>query len=397
MQVVKLLHDQMKVAVPTMHAARMASLFAGVEGLLRGERLSLTRVGRFLRGKAREKHKIKRADRLVGNPHLNGERQAVYGWISRSLVGNAQQPLIIVDWSDVDAAQTLYLLRAAVVIGGRALPVYEEVHTRYHHPRDTTRFLRRLKALLPAGCRPVVVTDAGFKTPWYRAVEALGWYYLGRVRSRDRIRLAGSDKWLPNKALHDRATGQPQALGEVLLTRSAALPTRAYLYKQPARGRSKLGVHGQRQRNAASLKHAAGATEPWLLVSNLDLHNDIAKAVVALYKRRMAIEQSFRDLKAHRHGFALRQSLGRNARRVANLLLIAALGTLATWIIGIAGQQLGRARELQANTETRTTVLSVFFIGTRLLKQGLRCALSTLRNAQNRMTELIVRHPVPCA
>ena len=396
MQAVKLLHEQMKAAVPTMHAARMASLFAHVEGLLRGESLSLTSVGRGVPGKSHEKHKIKRADRLVGNRHLNAERQATYGWISRVLIGHAQQPLILVDWSDVVPAQTLYLLRAAVVIEGRALPVYEEVHTRYHHPEDAARFLRRLAALLPAGCRPVIVTDAGFKTPWYRAVEALGWYYLGRVRSRDHVCLVGSDEWLPNKALHDQATGKPKALGEVLLARSVALPTRAYLYKQPARGRSKRGVHGQRRRNAASLKHAAGATEPWLLVSNLDPGNNIAQAVVALYSRRMAIEQSFRDLKAHRHGFAFRQNLGRNAARVANLLLIAALGTLATWVMGTAGQQLGLARGLQANTERRMTVLSVFFIGTRLLKQGLQCALSTLRDAQRRLSELILCYPTPC-
>lgn len=396
MQAVKLLHDQMKAAVPTMHAVRMASLFAHVEGLLRGESLSVTSVGRGGPGKSDEKHKIKRADRLVGNRHLNAERQATYGWISRVLIGHAQQPLLLVDWSDVDPAQTLYLLRAAVVIEGRALPVYEEVHTRYHHPEDTARFLRRLAALLPAGCRPVIVTDAGFKTPWYRVVEALGWYYLGRVRSRDHICLVGRDEWLPNKALHDQATGKPKALGEVLLARSVALPTRAYLYKQPARGRSKRGVHGQRRRNAASLKHATGATEPWLLVSNLDPGNKIAQAVVALYSRRMAIEQSFRDLKAHRHGFAFRQNLGRNAARVANLLLIAALGTLATWVMGTAGQQLGLARGLQANTERRMTVLSVFFIGTRLLKQGFQCALSTLRDAQRRLSELILCHPTPC-
>jgi hypothetical protein len=40
--------------------------------------------------------------------------------MARLLVGNARQPHRIVDWSNVDAAQTLHLLRAAVVVGGDA-------------------------------------------------------------------------------------------------------------------------------------------------------------------------------------------------------------------------------------------------------------------------------------
>lgn len=87
--------------------------------------------------------------------------------------------------------------------------------------------------------------------------------------------------------------------------------------------------------------------------------------MVAIYRARMAIEQSFRDLKAHRHGFALRQNLGRDAARVANLLLIAALAMLATWLTGLVGQQRGLVRDLQAKTERRAPVLSIFFYGAR--------------------------------
>ena len=99
MQVVKLLHKLLKSTLPTMHAIRLNSLVAHVEGLLIGQRLGLTAVGRHLRGKTREKDKIKRADRLVGNPHLSSERRSVYGWLTQLLVGGAQHPHIIVDWS----------------------------------------------------------------------------------------------------------------------------------------------------------------------------------------------------------------------------------------------------------------------------------------------------------
>lgn len=92
------------------------------------------------------------------------------------VLGRCRHPAIIVDWSDIDTGKKLFLLRAAVSVGGRALPVYGEVHGRCHHRDDTTRFLHRLAALLPEDCKPIIVTDAGFKTPWFRTVEELGWY-----------------------------------------------------------------------------------------------------------------------------------------------------------------------------------------------------------------------------
>lgn len=389
MQGIKLLHKLLRKSVPTMHVMRQRSLLAHIEGLLIGQRLSLTAVGRHLPGATQEKDKIKRTDRLLGNAHLVAERRAVYGGIARSLVGGARHPHILIDWSDVDSTKKLFLLRAAVVIGGRALPLYEEVHGRYHHPTDVGNFLRQLAALLPRRCQPVLVTDAGYRLPWFQAVEAMGWFYVGRVRNADYVCLAGTSQWVPNKILHAQATAQPRALGPLKLSRKSALATFAYLYHQPAKGRVKLTAYGKPRRNAASLKHAAREREPWLLVSNLPPQRNSARKVIECYRQRMAIEQSFRDLKAHRHGFAFRQNLGRNAARVANLLLIAALAMLATWLVGMVGQQRNLVRGLQANTERQRTVLSVFFIGTRLLHQQIAFADNELHEALGRLSASI--------
>jgi Transposase DDE domain len=195
------------------------------------------------------------------------------------------------------------------------------------------------------------------------------------------VRLAGTDEWLSNTALYPQASSRPRALGVLELTRHTRFTTRAYLYHQPAKGRSKRTLHGQRRRNKASLKHATRERAPWLLVSNLPPRRQSAKVVVKIYRERMAIEQSFRDLKAHRTGFAFRQSLGRQVTRIANLLLIAALGMVATWLVGVVGQHRGLTRGLQANTEYRTPVLSVFFIGTRLLHQRFQISFDELREA----------------
>jgi hypothetical protein len=43
--------------------------------------------------------------------------------------------------------------------------------------------------MLPKRCRPVIVTDAGFKVPWFKEISALGWHFIGRVRGKVSVRL----------------------------------------------------------------------------------------------------------------------------------------------------------------------------------------------------------------
>ena len=60
------------------------------------------------------------------------------------------------------------------------------------------------------------------------------------------------------------------------------------------------------------------------------------RQLVALNARLTQIELSFRDLKLHRYGRALENSLARKGPRIEVLLLLNALATLATWVIGMA-------------------------------------------------------------
>ena len=372
MHALRLLHKRFTEALPELHATRRRALFASVEGLLSGHSLWLSELGRHLPGRAKEKHKIKRVDRLLGNHRLHHERLAIYRWLARWVMGGCRHPSIIVDWSDVDAARTRFILRAAVSVGGRALPVYEEVHERYHHATDQRTFLARLADVLPTDCAPVIVTDAGFRGPWFEAVTARGWYYVGRVRNRDYARFPAESAWFSAKQLYRRARATPCTVGELWLTRSAPWKTRAYLYRKPPAGRHRFTVQGKRKRNGQSEKQATRETEPWLLVSNLPPRRHLAKQVIAIYRDRMTIEEAFRDLKAPRHGFAFRQNLGRNTMRIASLLLIAAIASVALWLTGLVGTLRQLDRGLQANTERRRRVLSVPFVGKRLIAQRLR-------------------------
>lgn len=84
-----------------------------------GPRLTLTDIGRRFAGPARLRHKIKRADRLLGNTRLHGEARSVYAALCRITLARLREPLIVVDWSDLKADQSLHLLRAALPVGGR--------------------------------------------------------------------------------------------------------------------------------------------------------------------------------------------------------------------------------------------------------------------------------------
>ncbi len=367
MHALKMLQESSGRSLEAVHAGRHEAVWVGVKALLTGKRLWLTALGRSVGGAVEEKHSIKRIDRLLGNSHLNQERGDWYGWLAGVVLGGCRRPVILVDWSDLDDQKCLYVLRAAVVVGGRALPIYEETHARVGDRRLYRRFLARLAKRLGAECQPILVTDAGFRTWWYELVEARGWHYVGRLRNRDLLRCPDEETWWPNKELHAQATSRAKSLGALWLSKGCPLLTQFYLVEKRSKGRSKLRRDGKRCGSGQSEKHASREREPWLLVSNLPTRHTTAKRVVRLYATRMQIEQSFRDLKAPRHGFAFRENLGRRVERVANLLLLAALGVLVSWLVGLHGYASSLHRGLQANTEKRRKVLSVFFVGLRLI------------------------------
>ncbi|MEO8808718.1 MAG: transposase, partial [Rhodanobacter sp.] len=63
--------------------------------------------------------------------------------------------------------------------------------------------------------------------------------------------------------------------------------------------------------------------------------------LVALYTRRMQIELSFRELKSRRCGQAVEDSLTRHGKRIEVLLLLGALATFATWLVGTSCEAAG--------------------------------------------------------
>lgn len=149
----------------------------------------------------------------------NAERARWYRWISRLVIDGCRHPVIVIDWADLDPNCSQLVLRAAVAVGGRALPIYEEVHSRFGNRRLYERFLHRLKAVLGEECEPILVTDACFRTWWFGLVEKMGWYYVGHIRNVELVRWRGGSEYFSNKVLHHFASARPKALGELWLSR----------------------------------------------------------------------------------------------------------------------------------------------------------------------------------
>jgi hypothetical protein len=396
--IVPLLRRWLRRACPAVHAARTAAVVTVVEALVLGAKLALTDLGRNLRSAAFAKHSIKRVDRLLGNRHLHRERSAVYQAIAGWLLAATPRPVLLVDWADCgpgDAKRRWLLLRAAVPLGGRAVPIYEEVHPlrRYNSPRTHRRFLAHLRAVLPAGCAPILITDAGFRGPWFREVERYGWDWIGRVRNQVKYRLAcdtDGGEWAYTKALYGTATPRPRHLGRAVLSRRQSYACELYVARQYRRGPGRpRKAHGH---DATARRCRQLHKDPWLLATSLPHTGGAARRVVKLYALRMKIEQGIRDTKDARWGFALRYARSRRAERLEVLLLLAALGTLACWLAGLAAAAREWGRHFQANTVRTRSVLSTVFVGRQLLTSlrfRLRCA--DLRHALKQLPTLVDR------
>jgi hypothetical protein len=341
-----------------MHAARRSVLLKAVEALISGRRLTLIDVARSWIGAERVRAPLKALDRLLSNRHLHAERERLYAGMAQWLVGTTH-PVIIVDWSEMKADLSWHLLRAAVAIGGRTLPVLDMVFPAGQQgtPKAERKFLKRLKAVLPEGVRPILVTDAGFRAPWFQAVEALGWFWLGRLRHRTLVKpiMAANrpDQWVPCRALYELASATPRDLGLMDTVYSKPWKCRMVVFGQPAKGRKQRNLKGHPARSKKSLQCSAREREPWLLVASPALNGLAAHQLVTLYKRRMQIEESFRDLKSHRYGQGFEDSLTRKGKRIEVLLLINAMAAFASWIVGMACEATGLDRWLSPRKSKR--------------------------------------------
>lgn len=394
MHAATILHRIFFQRCPGIHAKRLAALLAAVESAASGYRLTLSDLGRGIPGKVAVKHNIKRMDRLLGNPWLHREMAVFYEALTRECLDGVKAPLIVVDWSDLTADRNWQLLRASVALEGRSVTLYEEVHPLKNLMSRSVHkaFLKRLSAMLPGGCSPTLVTDAGFRGTWFKLVNLMGWQWIGRIRNRDMVCPADGGSWAGCTTLYPRATATAQSLGSYRYVRSNPVPCRLVLVKRTPKGRHKRTCQGKTARSRHSLKNAHTQRDPWLLAVSPRLDHLSAQAAVAVYAQRMQIEESFRDLKSERFGLGFSANRSTQPKRLGVLLLIACLASFVLRLIG----EVARTRQLefqfQSNTRRSRHVLSAITLALELVRRGF--PVLTAREIAAALRRLCHEHPV---
>ena len=366
-----------------MHLARWQRLADLSSAALNGQALALTQLALGSASKTTVRHRVKAVDRLLGSASFAAEHLDIYRTLAARWLTGASPLLIVVDWSSLSADMHWHWLRASVVVEGRSMTLYEEVHPRRHLAAYAVhrRFLERLACVLPAqSCAPVVLTDAGFRGTWFALIKAQGWHWVGRVRNREHVcrvtsseqRIADkkSPRWFPAKELYASASATSEDLGLFDSTRSRPNRCRFVRVKRLSKARTRRYASGKAHCNSQSKKLSAAAREPWLLSCSLGLAHLSAEAIVQLYAQRMKIEQSFRDTKNERLGLGLTRSRSHGQQRLEALLLIGHIAGIAKRLIGEAAKSMQLQLELISRKQAKhhhRAEISVLTLATRVI------------------------------
>ncbi|WP_173238328.1 transposase [Legionella antarctica] len=122
-------------------------------------------------------------------------------------------------------------------MSGRSIVIYEECHLKKSENNHATHqgFLNQLKKLLPQSVRPIIVTDAGFRVPWFQHILDPGWDFVGRLRNKNLVLLDTSPT---GEFSHTFFCKLQQNLG--ILTEKGKVPSNFIVYKGASKNRHKL-------------------------------------------------------------------------------------------------------------------------------------------------------------
>lgn len=371
MHLFSLLHKTFKEKLPEVHLTRLNSLMSVCSTAASDNKLYLTGLGRSISNTNKESSNIQKVDRLLGNGHLQAERDSFYKVILTHVLQDNSSPWIHIDWTCINSTTNLYVLRASLSMKGRSIVLYEESYPKKKENNHVTHkeFLNKLKTLLPSNVKPIIVTDAGFRAPWFAHLLKLGWDFVGRLRNKNLIFLDKTATWALSSTYFKQATGIPTCIGQGLLTEEGKVPAQFFLYKGKSKGRHQLNKNKNNSNSGKSKRYANANKEPWFLVTSLQA-KEKPVLITNIYRQRMRIEENIRDTKCSHYGLGLKKSLTRCPQRMNILLLIAAIATFAAWLAGLFIKNSGSASDFQAHSAKVSSALSIIFLGRRALKKG---------------------------
>ena len=372
MQVSAILHELLSTSI---HKTRLKSLIPIVNAVIKCKKLQLSQLGRCLNSKAKERSGIRLIDKFLSNKFYQNESLLIYQTICNRVLKKNKNPDVIVDWSSIPNSHShcegkeQCILRAVLPALGRGITLYEEIHpkSKENNPKIHRSFLKNLKTVLPSGSTPCLITDAGFKNSWFKAVLDIDWNYVGRVRGLTQY--DGGDGFYPIKSLFLKAKNKASYLGFWAIAKTNVLFHHVVLYKGMAKGRHKMTKMKKRDQRNDSKKHSSAWKEPWFLVTSLKEAEANPDIVRIKYKRRMTIEENFRDTKSTQFGFSFDKNITKKPTRYVVWLMLAALASLIAWLSGATAEQLKLHYDFQANSYKHRRVLSFFYLGCQIIRK----------------------------
>ncbi|MFI0478989.1 MAG: IS4 family transposase [Candidatus Rhabdochlamydia sp.] len=364
----KLLEGHIQDLCPYIHSNRLKAVMDVAEALHKSRDLKGSSLGRNMAGSAKTKHKIKKVDRLEGNSKLHSELDDIYSSLSKYILmylKNENAINIVIDLCYLKDNSDIVMLSAEIALKGRTLPIYRKAFKANEQRGKSQGFLESLKQCLPSDKEVIIIMDAGFSEEWLRNIELLNWKWLIRVRGTKSIKLSEKSDWQTLENFRkDIATGV-KSYNKCILYKTHSVECRIVTsFDNSLKRKRPKKLPGYY--NAGKGGHSASSKEPWILATNMSSEYE-SREIVNIYKKRMQIEESFRDLKSHQYGLRARYIKSENLKRWGVKLLIASIVQVTLWIIGVVAYHQGFQKEFQPNT-TKKKVFSYFFLGTLMVQ-----------------------------
>jgi hypothetical protein len=370
MQIQDVLREVLQEQCPSIHNNRLNAVLDIAEGLRESQNLSITAIGRKLSGEARVKHKIKKVDRCLGNKHLHEELHDLYKGLSHFLfehIKSLKENSIVIDLCYLKDDRMVQMLSAQLCTRGMTLPLYQEVFIEGELKGRTAAFLSKLREVIPAEKEVTIIMDAGFNIEWFKLIESHGWGWICRVRQGKGIKI--NEEWISIKDYIPKVGATTKDQGAILLTERHKYSCRLITTRKDPKGRKQKISRNKISSKIASSSYSEAAKEPWILATNLQTETHKASEIVALYAKRMQIEESFRAIKSHQFGLSARYIRTLDVKRWAVLMLLGAIVLISYWVIGVIGHYNGMQRLFQVNTSNERQ-FSYFTLGKLLIEHN---------------------------
>jgi len=302
---------------------RLTNLLLLSYGLLRGQSCCLSRIARFFPLPTGHNDRLRRLWRFLRNPGFVPEQ--LYPQLIQALVPCWPKALplpLALDWTSAGGYE---LLVAALPWRGRALPLWAHAcQGRWQGLRTSRTHLEEalIRAVVSAlgavrkEVRLVWIADRGFaRLSLFQFLAELRVDFCIRVDAHTKI------AW----------QGRTLLLSELSVKPGQLLWLEGVIYRPQGRPFERGGI---RVNLLVAWKRAKNqpqkGLEPWYVVTTLES----PQQALAYYRRRMRIEEGFRDWKQR---LGLRQAAVSTVERMARLVAGLVLATLVLALLGIFG------------------------------------------------------------